>query len=226
MDGRLIVFATDAPLLGNDTNGLSDIYAYHAPTRQLTLVSTGLTGRAGSGASDWPAMDAWAERTVFQSSADDLVADDGNAVSDIFLYESSSGWLRNLTATAAGNSEHPSLDATGEALVYDRATETGARAVLRRDPAYDEETPLAARLTDSHRPAISADGRYLVWLEGDGLARFRDDESGLETGVPVPPELHSRTERVRPVFAGEGGTVEWVILGEDRCLFTTNPLAR
>ncbi|MCG6860009.1 MAG: hypothetical protein LJE70_01785 [Chromatiaceae bacterium] len=51
----------------------------------------------------------------FPSDADDLVEDDRNDVTDIFLHDITLGETLRITAAVAGASEHPVLDAAGVA---------------------------------------------------------------------------------------------------------------
>lgn len=69
---------------------------------------------------------------VFQSDADALVDGDDNAVTDIFLHDVPVGETLRVTAAAAGASEHPTLDAAGDELLYDQRNPGGQRQISDR----------------------------------------------------------------------------------------------
>jgi len=218
-----VVFATEAALFSNDANGASDVYAYRAADDRLLLLSQTHTGQAGNGPSDWPVIDGQGRQVLFQSTADDLTAADANGVRDLFRFDTHSGALQNLTADALGASGHPALDTAGQWVLHDRQGEAGRRAVHLLDLAQAlSGEPLSAASDDSRHPALSADGRYGLWLEGDGV-RFRDHLRGVETWLPAPTELRPFMELARPFFREDGTEVEWVMPGADAPVVMANP---
>jgi hypothetical protein len=78
------------------------------------------------------------------------------------------------------------LDAAGEDLLYDQRNADGQRQILL-DGLWDGTLPRsvslvkdsAGLLLDNHHPAISADGRYVAYLE----ARTKGDEAGCQVHV-------------------------------------------
>jgi len=235
---RWLLFETTQDLLKADRNGVSDIYRLDLITPELRLVSRTPQGVAANGPSRYPASDARGELLVFQSDASDLVEEDDNGVTDIFLHELGLGTTRRLTTQAGLASAHPTLDASGEALLYDQGDESGGRQVLADSPWGDlEAEPLslawneAGLVLDNHHPAISADGRFVAYLEqelGEGATRcqvhFYDRDSERYQRLACSDWLLEVGERRRPAFSPDGAWLDWVEFGADEVLTLPNPL--
>jgi len=236
--GWWLLLATSEALLPADNNGVHDIYRLDLFTESLTLLSRTAVGAAGNGPSRYPAADATGELVVFQSEANDLVAVDTNAVSDIFLHDVPLGETSRITLLDAGAAEHPALDAAAGDVLYDQRGEDGQRQV-RLDGLWDD-TPAetvslvedsAGRLLDNHHPAISAGGRYVAYLEaradaGESVCQVhvydRDTDRYLST--PCPDALAAEPEAARPYFSGNGMQVEWLLPDVDSPVVVPNPL--
>lgn len=242
-EGNLVVFVSDQDILEDDANGLSDVYGYETDTGQLTLISRTLLGKAGNGASAYPAMDSLGDHIVFQSYANDLVEPDLNEVSDIFLFDTITQWLERITGAYLHEdgletpAAHPSIDANGENLLYDRVDEDGFRQIYGYDFNWLTAQSLsltedgAGQRLDNHHPAISADGRYVAYLEsvGQGNQRgcrihFYDRRKETFDRVSCPEALRSADEGMAPYFTEDAGQVEWYSNGEDEPVVTPNPL--
>jgi YD repeat-containing protein len=227
-DEQWLLFETTEDILPADRNAASDIYHLDLFTETLTLLSRTPAGAAGNGPSRYPAADARGYWVLFQSDAADLVTDDDNGVTDIFLHEVLFGVTRRITTVAAGASAHPALDAAGEDLLYDQHTEAGHRQVLldglwggRAAEPISLGADSAGSLLDNHHPAISADGRFVAYLEALATAadepgcqvHLYDRDSGRYRREPCPAELAAGPETARPYFSADGAQVEWYLPG-------------
>jgi Tol biopolymer transport system component len=87
-DGRYMAFtSTSAVLVGGDTNGMPDVFLRDRQTNQTQRISVTSAGAQGGGESGNAAISGNGRFVVFDSFAGDLVADDGNAVTDVFLHD-------------------------------------------------------------------------------------------------------------------------------------------
>ena len=87
-DGQAIVFQSSANnLIQNDTNDAIDIFLYHLKTGQIELISVSLSGDLSNGNSSNPDISSNNRWIVFSSDADNLVHNDTNNVTDIFVYD-------------------------------------------------------------------------------------------------------------------------------------------
>jgi len=186
----------------------------------------------------YSAADATGELVVFQSDADDLVEGDGNGVTDIFLHDVPVGETIRVTAAAAEASEHPALDAAGGDLLYDRRNADGQRQVLLDglwDDTVAESVSLvedgAGMLLDNHHPAISADGRYVAYLEAAAdtpvpscQVHVYDRDTAWYRRTPCPDTLAADAESARPYFSADGAEVQWYLPGAELPVLVPNAL--
>jgi Tol biopolymer transport system component len=175
---------------------------------------------------------------VFQSDADDLVAGDTNGVTDIFLHDVPIGETIRVTAAAAEASEHPALDAAGEDLLYDQRNADGQRQILLHglwDDTVAESVSLiedgTGMLLDNHHPAISADGRYLAYLEAAADAakptcqvHVYDRDTAWYRRTSCPDALAAESESTRPYFSADGAEVQWYLPGAELPVVVPNEL--
>jgi Tol biopolymer transport system component len=237
-DEQWLLFTTNQDILPADRNEASDIYRLDLFTESLTLLSRTPQGTAGNGPSRYPAADATGELVVFQSDADDLVEGDTNGVTDIFLHDVPVAETIRVTAAAAEASEHPALDAAGEDLLYDQRNADGQRQVLI-DGLWDDTVAESVSLVedgagislDNHHPAISADGRYVAYLEAlaDGDAptcavHVYDRDTALYQRTTCPDALAADPETARPYFSSDGSELIWYLSGAQLPVVVPNAL--
>lgn len=239
-NGHWLILETNEPLQTNDQNGTSDLYRLDLLSDQLQLISATEQGQAGNGASRHPAADTTGELIVFQSEATDLVLADDNQVSDIFVHDQALGQTTRLSQGELASS-NPALDAFGAYLLYDQVTEGGQRQVLGRSLAVGEvaavlslaQTPQGETL-DNHHPAISADGRFIAYLEQTGLVvdettvcqvHLYDRDTELYRRQSCPEALATAGNGVRAAFAVAGEALYWYLPGVAEPITLINPLA-
>ncbi|MCF8017330.1 MAG: right-handed parallel beta-helix repeat-containing protein [Chromatiaceae bacterium] len=236
-DGHWLIFETNQTLQTSDRNDASDLYRLDLLSDQLQLISANAQGQAGNGPSHYPAADATGELIVFHSEAGDLVPSDHNGVSDLFLHDLAHGQTTRLT-DAEEASAHPTIDAQGTILVYDQRTQEGPRQVLGQalaDGAVTEVLSLPATgdgaKIDNHHPAISADGRFVVYLEQDvsGAAvachvHLYDRASQVYHRQPCPTALAESSEFARPRFSDESDQILWFLPAPAQPIMLRNPL--
>jgi hypothetical protein len=206
-EGRYLVIATAQPLLGEDDNAHGDVYALDLEDQTLHLISRTPQGRAGNAPSGYPALDGYGQRIVFQSRASDLVAN-GDAESDLYLYEPDYAQLTPLTGELDGDAAHPALDGTGEQLLFDHQQENLARTLQGIDLLGLGLEPAPKTENDAHHPALSGDGRTRAWVEeeegGCAVILQRGEDEGKAYACPETLDL----EAVAPLYF-EGDGLRW-----------------
>lgn len=104
-DGNYVVFSSVASNLSPLDTGptVRDIFVFNRATNEVTLVSRN-AGRTGSGNQDSsePSISTDGRFVAFTSAADNLVAGDTNGVSDIFVYDISTGAMNRVSVSEAG----------------------------------------------------------------------------------------------------------------------------
>jgi hypothetical protein len=227
--GRRIVFATDAALLAEDTNGLADVYLFDATGGELRLISRGSDGAPANGPSGQPRIDGGGGYLVFTSAAGNLTEGDRNGVSDIFIHELASGRTERISVETpgqpVGDAANPVIASTQPEVLFDRVTlPGGVRHVFRGNylwPAqgvehlsYDldeQDRPL-----DNHHPAVSADGRFLVYREDSQRAcgiRLNDYRQGTTVLLDCPSALAAGDTAYNAEIAADGSSIRWLPAG-------------
>ena len=235
VDGRFIAFASSASnLVPGDDNRATDVFVRDQLTGRVERVSIGSDAVAGNGRSGSPAISATGRYVVFQSSASNLVDDDANNRTDIFIHDRN----RNVTERISvgidggggnGNSTSPDVSDDGRFVVF----QSSASNLVENDDngavdvfVYDREKQVMERVSvssdgaqgdsSSRNASISGDGRYVAFessasnlVGGDSNGRadvfVRDREARLTTRVSVT----SRGEQAglggrAPVISGDG----------------------
>ncbi|GAA1558498.1 S8 family serine peptidase [Kribbella lupini] len=91
-DGSKVAFYSDATnLVAGDTNGKPDIFVRDLAAKTTTLVSGGPLGVQGDGRSELPHLSGNGRYVSFQSTSTNLVGDDTNHRSDVFVHDLAAG---------------------------------------------------------------------------------------------------------------------------------------
>lgn len=206
-DGRFVVFKSDATnLVVGSTNGARTIYIRDIQTGVTTRVSSDSAGVNGNKDSDNPAISADGRFVAFDSIATNLVPGDtgsqcvstsGTSINcpDVFIKNLESGETRLVSAAASGEpgnreSTQPAISADGRFVAFRSAAanlvqgDTNGKAdVFLKDMQAGKVTRVSISAEgsegneDSEEPAISADGRYVVFHSlSDSLTA--DDTNG------------------------------------------------
>ena len=121
-DGRFVAFTSTASnLAAGDTNGVSDVFLHDRSTVSTQLVSVGLGGAPGNGASRNPAVNGDGTVVAFDSAASNLVDGDTNQRDDVFVRVGGATGRVSVAATGAqgwGHSQDPSISADGNLIAF------------------------------------------------------------------------------------------------------------
>jgi Tol biopolymer transport system component len=228
-DGRFVAFqSTGADLVPGDTNALQDVFVHDLRTARTVRVSVGSGGaQVTGGASGDAAISADGRFVAFESTATNLVADDTNAASDVFVHDLLSGTTERVSVSTAGVGANdraldPAISADGsrvafhsvaanlvpgdantatDVFVRDRVARTTQRVSLS---AAGEEHP-----GPSIDPAISGDGRYVAFyvvecalIPGDGCLGAPVGDDNATVDVVVRDLMSGSVERVSAAHDG------------------------
>jgi Tol biopolymer transport system component len=181
-DGRYVAFDSLANnLVADDTNNTRDIFVYDTQTNTTRRVSVDSQGNQGNNVSFSPSISADGRYVTFNSSASNLVADDTNNTSDIFLYDTQTNTTSRVSVDSQGNQgnnasfssaisadgRYVTFNSSASNLVADDTNET--RDIF----VYDTQTRITRRVSidsqgnqgnnNSDNPSISADGSYVAF---------------------------------------------------------------
>lgn len=238
-DGRYVVFeswAADLDLSSCSGNGTGDIYLRDrvtSITECISFHSDGIT--VSNGRSQYPAISGDGRYIAYTSVASNLVDDDTNGVSDIFVHDRQTGETKRVSVSSTGeegNGRSVALDISGDGrfVVFDSEAsnlvpgDTNARWDVF---VYDMQADSVRRISvtssseqgvrTSRFPRISADGNWAV---------FHSDSYNLKTvpgGGDFNPYIHNlttgETESINinnDGIAGNGRSIFAVVNGNGR----------
>ncbi len=181
-DGRWITYTSYATnLVDNDTNGEHDLFLLDRDTGQTERVSVRSNGQQADGPSGDSAISADGRWITYQSYATNLVDNDTNTTTDVFLFDRDTARtervsVRSNGAQANDDSYSPAISADGRRISYHSwatnlvANDTNSAAdvfLFDRDTAQTERVSVRSNGAQAdnyaYGPAISADGRWISY---------------------------------------------------------------
>jgi Tol biopolymer transport system component len=185
-DGRYVVFLSLAKnLVAGDHNNNIDVFLRDrqlGTTQRINVRSDGTQGRSGDAVSNvQAAVSADGDLVVFSSRQFDLVADDTNLASDVFLHRVSTGVTTRVMGIGGAQpddaSSAPSVSGDGRFVVFESSATNFATNhvpgqhiyLLDRDSGTIERISarpdgVAASGGGSSNPTVSDDGRFVAFL--------------------------------------------------------------
>jgi Tol biopolymer transport system component len=202
-DGRFVAFASvSSNLVADDTNGFQDIFVRDrrsGTTERVSVSSAGVQAdkSSGPGFGTGIAISADGRYVAFASGATNLVAEDTNGLTDVFVHDRATGQTERVSIGSGGQGNERSgitsiaLSADGRFVAFDSLTSnlvegkahSGVEVFVRdRSTGQTERVSVSGTgaLADNESawPAISADGRFVAFMsfasnliEGDTNAR-------------------------------------------------------
>jgi len=227
-NGRFAVFCSDATnLVDGDNNAKVDVFVHDLQTHTTERVNVS-SDEAEADASGWdPSISADGNLVVFSSGATNLVTEDANNASDVFVRDRQAG--TTFLATVNSNGEQADhggnagfLSASGRYVVFSSSANNlmsddnyGFTQAFRHD-LLTGETILVSSYEDygpmvgwSEETVISSDGRYAVFEfddKGDGLPgrviQLHDCVTGAT--VQVAPGYDETDSSHSPALSADG----------------------
>lgn len=124
MDGRYIAYLSNANnLVPDDSNGYFDIFVFDSQTGQTNRVSLNSNGTQSNGNSFEPFLSANGRYVTFQSEASNLVPNDTNGDTDIFVHDIQTGETIRVSINSNGiegdkDSMDPAVSANGLLITF------------------------------------------------------------------------------------------------------------
>ncbi len=123
-DGNFVGFTSDSDnLVAADGNGMWDVFRHDRQSGLTELVSVNSLGAQGDRDSTWPKLSADGSVVVFQSLARNLVPNDSNQDSDVFVKDFTSGLCERVSLDPSGiegedDSDDPWISADGRFVSF------------------------------------------------------------------------------------------------------------
>jgi Tol biopolymer transport system component len=219
-DGRFVGFSSGASnLVDDDTNGKWGVFVHDCQTQTTTRVSVASDGTQGNEYSIWPFVSSDGHFVAFMSHASNLVDDDTNGKSDVFVHDCQTQTTTRVSVASDGtqgnnfcgfacissdgrfvafDSEASNLvdddtNDTSDVFVHDRLTQTTTRI----SAAYKK----TGTLEDIYAPSISSDGRFVAFVN------FVDDDTNGSNGVDTVLVRDRQTGTTTKVSVTSDGTL-------------------
>jgi pimeloyl-ACP methyl ester carboxylesterase len=185
-DGRFVTFTSWASnLVESDNDNAIDIFVHDRETGQTTEVSVSSAGVQGNNWSDRSAISGDGRFVAFDSIATNLVTDDTNGSSDVFVYDRQEKTTERVSISSSGvqgnnDSVSPSISFDGRYITF----LSNATNLVMDDTysysnifVYDRQESTTELISTSSNgvqgnypsssPSITADGRYVAFLSAD-----------------------------------------------------------
>lgn len=218
-DGRYVAFASAATnLVSGDTNGVSDVFLKDRTTGTTSRVSVATGGGEANGASTAPSISGDGRFVAFTSDADNLVTDDTNAYSDVFIHDTLTGITERVSTSTAGDNGNlpagaPSVSWNGRFVAFYAlannlvAGDTNAWwdvFVKDRSNGYTQRVSISSDGAQadgmSYEPAISFDGGFVAFVSA-ATNLVAGDTNGTDD-IYLHDRLSGTTERISVAFDG------------------------
>src|SRR5262249_50166270 len=103
LDGRYVAFPSGSSnLVPNDTNDTIDVFVHDMLTGSTTRVSVSSSGTQANDYSLYPSISADGRYVAFASYASNLVSNDTNGTSDIFVHDMLTGSTTRVSVASDG----------------------------------------------------------------------------------------------------------------------------
>lgn len=221
-DGLFMAFSSNATDLATGV-GVGGIYVRDMLTGVTELASTDSSGLPGNGASIDPSISADGQVVAFESTGTNLVRDDGNGVSDIFVHNRKTGATELASvgwdgSPANGSSTNAALSLDGEHVAFESVASNlvpgdtnGGIDVFVRDLSTGQTALVdldsnGVQVGVGRYPAISVDGRFVAFL-GEGGPFVPGDNNG-KTDIFVRDRVTGQTSCASVSSTGQFGN-DW-----------------
>lgn len=212
-DGRYVAFTSYANnLVVNDTNGCVDVFVRDRLLNTTERVSVSSIGEKGNGDSFDPSISGDGRFIAFSSYGNNLVNNDNNGFSDIFVYDRFSNNIKRVNMAYNGDesdsdSYEPAISADGnfvaftsyaDNLVYNDTNEVGDVFVFNQNLKTIKMISVSSTGEEgngySFNPSISADGRFIAFSSGSDNLVYND--TNLVGDIFVHDQISGAMERV------------------------------
>lgn len=252
-DGRYVAFSSNASnLVTGDTNDDSDIFLRDRTTGITTRISVSSEGTQAIGDSYDPSISYDGKVIAFQSLAENLVDNDDNNVTDIFVHYMQTGdtirvSVDSVETQANGSSTAPSLSGNGQIVAFLSAAnnlvsgDSGGFNDIFIHNLNSHETKMVSLASNGDQAnghslglSISSNGNYIAFAS-DAINLATGDDNGKQD-IFVHNVVSGETIRVSvsssgveahgdsssPAISGNGGYVVFESIANDLVINDTN----
>lgn len=228
-NGQFVVFSSLATnLVGGDTNGANDIFVYDIAANQLARVSVASDGTQADGDSFEPVISDDGRFIFFHSDATNLVADDTNGSSDIFVHDRLTGETQRISEAGPGvqvngDSEGVAISADGRTVAFHSVSDdlVGGDTNAQADVFVVKSGGTNLDATIIELEDGDAQENILLHSAGDTIAFSDADLSDTHSVQIIEGDtgyLGSLSAIVNDSTGTGAGTIDWVFEVSDSAL--------
>lgn len=223
-DGTRVVFVSSAfNLIPDDFNGANDIFLRDLAAGTTTRVSASVSGFDADFSSFFPAISGDGRFVAFASNATNLVPDDSNQVSDVFLRELATSTTSRVSVATNGTqgdgaSNVPSISRDGRFVAFSSSSSNLAPIPYGTYVRDRLSATTTAPAFSSPAPTLSGDGRYVVGSSSSSPTLVDRFGGGLSTLTPP-----AGTRWSWPALSGNGRYVAVVDTTRGSFMVMPNP---
>lgn len=188
-DGRYVAFASDASdLVPGDENFSTDVFVLDTQTGEIERVSVASDGTEADDASYAPWISNNGCRIAFNSDSDELVDEDWNGGTDVFVHDRCDPGFGTKLASIWVRPNNSTVGCPAGTYYADYGTD------------WDE------------RPSISGDGTRVLFATDSGADEcWANADENWSTDIFVHDFTTNSTKRVSQIISGEEGAYQGVI---------------
>ena len=217
-NGRYVAYQSLATnLVGNDTNGVQDVFRYDRLKGTVVRASVANDGTQGNNNSLVRGISQDGRYVLFQSASTNLVSGSATGSVDVFLRDMTLGKTTRVSATANGNQGTEirnfatmSPDARYVTFQSGPATPTSFSTQVYLKDRYKDTLEVISRSTGgtlgdnpSTASSVSAGGRYVTFVSQ--ATNLISNDSNAKFDIFVRDRIRSTTERVSVATDGTQG---------------------
>jgi hypothetical protein len=227
-DGRFIAYSSEASnLVEGDTNGTRDVFRYDRLTGATVRVSISSAGIQANSRSDQPSITYYGEYVAFRSYANNLVPNDMNDPSDIFVRNLQTNTTTLASISSAGvqgnaDSYSPAISGDGRFVAFvTNATNlvsqdtNGLPDVYVHDRLYGPTVLVSAvdgtgnpGNGDSYTPSISYFGAFIAFVSRSTNLDPNHPDTNGSADVFVRNITNDRTKMISVSFTDVPGNAD------------------
>ncbi len=223
-DGQVVAFSSAATnLVADDNNGVGDVFVFDRARQETARVNLGTGGAEATGRDSFdPALSTDGRFVAFASDAANLVADDTNNATDVFVHDRQARTTTRVSVGAGGaqptggESYAPAISGDGSVVAFiARATNIAPGAtdgidnVFVRDLKAGTTTRVGASggpegSSAAPRVALSANGRFVAYASATDVFVFDRQGGGAEQVSVGPGGAPGDRASTAPALSADG----------------------
>jgi Tol biopolymer transport system component len=223
-DGQVVAFSSAATnLVADDNNGVGDVFVFDRARQETTRVNLGTSGVEATGRDSFdPALSTDGRFVAFASDAANLVADDTNNATDVFVHDRQARTTTRVSVGAGGaqatggESYAPAVSGDGSVVAFiSRAANIAPGATDGIDNVFvrDLKAGITTRVgttggpdgsTIPPRVALSANGRFVAYADETDVFVFDRQGGGAEQVSVGPGGAPGDRASAAPALSADG----------------------